>query len=199
MVTLLLLRHAPHSDVGEVLSGRLPGARLGESGRRLAARLGARVAREAPVALLSSPQERARETAKLVGAACGLETQTEIALDEIDFGAAWTGRRFADLAGEPAWQRWNAERAASRPPGGESMGEAQARMLAWMATLPSRFADGTVAVVSHADVIKAALFGVLGLTLDVHWRLEIAPASVSAVRLGRGSSDARVLLVNEAA
>jgi broad specificity phosphatase PhoE len=40
--------------------------------------------------------------------------------------------------------------------------------------------------VSHADVIKAALAAVLGLTLDAHDRFDIAPASLSTLVLWEG-------------
>jgi probable phosphoglycerate mutase len=50
--------------------------------------------------------------------------------------------------------------------------------------------------VSHADVIKAILAGVLGLPLDRHARFEVAPASVSAVVLW-GACGGKVLFVNE--
>jgi probable phosphoglycerate mutase len=43
--------------------------------------------------------------------------------------------------------------------------------------------DETVAVFSHADAIKSALMHFLGVPLDFHMRLEIAPASVSTVAL----------------
>jgi broad specificity phosphatase PhoE len=42
-------------------------------------------------------------------------------------------------------------------------------------------ADATYAVVSHADVIKAALADALGLHLDQFQRIVIDPASVSVV------------------
>jgi broad specificity phosphatase PhoE len=51
-----------------------------------------------------------------------------------------------------------------------------------------------VALVSHADVIKAALLGVLHLSLDEYHRFEISPASVSVVAQEGGYG--RVLLMN---
>lgn len=193
--TLFLARHAAHALVGRVLCGRMPGVHLGEAGRREAAALARRLARERPAALFSSPQPRALETAEAIARETGLVPETCAALDEIAFGA-WTGRGFDELAGDPRWRRWNEARAAERPPGGETMGEAQARMLAWMEGLRARHPEGAVAAVSHADVIKAALAGVLGLSLDAHARFEIGTAGISAVALWPGG--AKLLSMNEA-
>jgi probable phosphoglycerate mutase len=199
---LLLARHAAHDRVDRVLCGRMPGVHLGAAGRAQAARLAERVAREGrPVAALhTSPQPRAAETAEAIARRCGLAATPCAALDEIDFGPAWTGRDFASLAGDPAWRRWNAGRASAAPPaGGESMAAVQRRVMAWMAELPGRHpAGGVVVAVSHGDVIKAAVAGVLGLTLDAHWRFEVGPAALSAVALEPGGGAGRLLLLNEA-
>ena len=193
---LLLVRHAAHGLVDQVLCGRMPGVRLGEAGRGQAAALAERLARQRPAAVYASPQARARETADAVAVRCGLDVQDCDALDEIDFGD-WTGRSFASLAEDPRWRRWNEARASERPPGGESMAEAQRRVMLWAEALPARHVGAAVAAVSHADVIKAALCGVLGLSLDGHWRFEISPAAVSTVLLREGGGW-RVLGINEA-
>ena len=190
MTLLLLARHAAHATVNRVLCGRSPGVHLGDAGRHQAARLAGRLRRDAPAALYASPQPRARETAE----ALGLPVRVEPALDEIDFGA-WAGRPFAELEADPAWRRWNEQRATARPPGGEAMHEAQSRVLRWTATLPALHPGETVVAVSHADVIKAAVMAHLGLPLDAHWRLDIAPASLSGIELWEGGG--RVRFVNE--
>jgi broad specificity phosphatase PhoE len=46
----------------------------------------------------------------------------------------------------------------------------------------------TIGVVSHGDVIKAALAKVLGLSLDNLESFEIAPGSVSVLALSDGAS-----------
>jgi broad specificity phosphatase PhoE len=52
----------------------------------------------------------------------------------------------------------------------------------------------TVAVFSHADVIKAALMLYLGVPLDSHLRFEISPASVSVLELAEWGP--RVVSIN---
>lgn len=191
---LWLVRHATHTRVASVLCGRMADVGLDEAGHAQAARLADRLMRESPRALYASPQRRACETAEGVALRCGLPAAVAPDIDEIDFGD-WTGLTFATLHDDPLWQRWNDARATVRPPRGESMAEAQDRVLRWAWCLRARHPGGTVVAVSHADVIKAALAGILGLSLDCHARFEIAPASISAVALWEGG--AKVLQVNE--
>jgi probable phosphoglycerate mutase len=187
---LLLARHAAHAEFGQVLSGRNDSAGLSAEGEAQALRLAGRLRRERPVALHASPRRRARETAAMLGEALGLAVSNEPALDEIDFGA-WTGRDFAALEDDPGWRSWNQQRATACPPGGEAMHEAASRALRWVASLPGRHPDGVILGVSHADVIKAVLLPHLGATLDAHWRIEVAPASLSALELWPGGGRAR--------
>lgn len=194
--TLFLIRHAAHDLVGRVLCGRMPGVHLGERGRAEAAALARRLAGEGLAAVYAGPLPRAQETAEPIARRAGLVLETEAALDEIDFGA-WTGRSLAALDGDPDWRRWNDEREAARPPGGESMQEAQGRMLRWLEAVPRRHPGAAIAAVSHADVIKAALAGLLGLPLGRHDRFEIGPAGISTVLLWPDGG-AKVLRVNEA-
>ena len=186
--TFLLIRHAAHSRVGDTLCGRTPGVTLSAEGRRQAAALAGRVAGAA--AVVSSPVQRARETA----AAFGLPVTVDPAFEEFDFGD-WAGQRFDALAGDPAWEAWNARRGAARPPGGETMAEVRARASAGLSRLRATHRDATVAVVSHADVVKSVLLGVLGMPDDLHDRIEVAPASVSRVVMWDGG--AKVTGLNE--
>ena len=192
--TLFLLRHAAHARVGTTLCGRMPGVTLGEEGHRQAGALAERLGREGIEAVYSSPLERARETAAPIARRLGLEAREDDALTEIDFGR-WTGRDFTGLQGDPEWDRWNTHRATARPPGGESMAEAQARALGGIERLRVRHPEGRIVAVSHCDVIKAVLAAILGTTLDGIERFEILPASISALALWPGGG--KVLSMNE--
>src|SRR4051794_17038771 len=150
-----------HELVGRVLCGRMPGVGLGEEGRRQATALAERLAPEGLAAIHSSPAQRARETAEVIALRLGLAVTPCPELDEIEFGA-WTGRSFASLAGDPGWERWNTQRGTARPPGGETMAEAQQRAMRWLEEVRLRHPGAAVAAVSHGDVIKAVLAGCLG-------------------------------------
>ncbi len=188
MTRFLLLRHAAHDKVGAYLAGRKPGVHLGGDGQAQARRLGARLARAGIAFLGTSPRERARETAEAVSAACGLPAAEEIeALDEIDFGE-WSGLDFEALDRDPRWRFWNEARGLARTPAGERMIDVQARALGVLEAMDRRWRGRTVALVSHADVIKAVVFHHLGIGLDAWWRLEVSPASITTldVKAGRG-------------
>ncbi|MDI6837348.1 MAG: histidine phosphatase family protein, partial [Rhizobiaceae bacterium] len=96
-VTVLMVRHAAHDNVGGFLAGRMEGVRLGPAGRKQAERLAERLRGADIAAIHTSPRERCRETAEAIATACGLPApQVAAELDEIDFGR-WSGSTFAEL------------------------------------------------------------------------------------------------------
>lgn len=193
MTRFLLIRHALTSATGKALSGRSPGVLLNAEGRKQAAGLGEKLRGLPIAAVYSSPLERALETAKLAAAALGaLATPCEDFL-EIDFGE-WTGSLIHDLEDDPAFDRFNRERSAARIPGGESMFEAQQRMVTGLEKLKRLHPGQTVAVVSHGDMIKSAIAWYVGIHLDWLHRIEISPASISVIELLDG--DARIVMAN---
>lgn len=189
MSRVYLVRHASHDRVHSVLCGRMPGVELSKEGREEARALARRLLGCRAEAIVSSPRERARETASIIARELGLPVELAPDLDDIDFGD-WTGRSFADLAKDPLWARWNAARSTVRPPGGESMDEAGARALGLLRDLA-----GTSVVVSHCDVIRALLLQILGLPIDSYDRIAVDPASLSILDLWPGGG--RVLCLNE--
>lgn len=193
MITLALIRHAAHALVGHTIVGRAPGVHLSPAGVQQAQALARRLAGGALAALYTSPLERAAETAAAIGARLGLEARVAQELNEIDFGA-WTGRTLAELDQIEAWRQFNHFRSTARIPDGESMVEVQARFLQLIERLTPAHPGDTVALVSHGDVIKAALAHYLGVHLDLFQRIEIAPASLSLVQLCPYGP--KVLLVN---
>jgi ribonuclease H / adenosylcobalamin/alpha-ribazole phosphatase len=182
---ILLVRHALCDHVGSVLAGRTPGIPLNDEGRAQAGRLARMLADVSIAAVGTSPLQRARETAAVIAAKRDLPVIEHAGLGEVDFGE-WTGRSFVELADDPLWQQFNTLRSATRPPGGELFGEVQARAVGAVVELAAQHAGSTVALVSHADVIRAILVHVLGMPPDHLLRLEVAPASVTTVVLGGG-------------
>ena len=106
-----------------------------------------------------------------------------------------TGRALDSFADDPAWTAWNTDRGTARIPGGETMAEAQARIVALLDRVATGDDGRTVAIVSHADMIRGAVAHVLGLPLDNLLRFDIGPASVT--RIVWGDWGARLLSLNE--
>jgi broad specificity phosphatase PhoE len=192
--TFFLVRHAAHDQVGSVLCGRMTGVNLGSVGREQARRLAVRLENESVASIQSSALERARQTAEPIAARVAQRVELNEGLMEIDFGA-WSGRRFDDLERDPGWASWNKARAVSRPPDGETMLEAQARIVGAMERLGRAYPDRAVVLVSHGDVIKAALLYHLGLPIDAFARFDIDAASISTVVVGGWGS--KVVRLNE--
>ena len=167
----------------------MPGVGLSAEGYDQALRLAELLAGLKLDAVVSSPVQRAQETAAPVADRLGLVVETDQGFDELDLGD-WTGTAFDQLHSLPAWQAWNRFRSFAPSPGGESMVAAQARALAALARLRTRYQNGAVAVISHSDILKSILAHFMGLPLDLINRLTLDPGSRSVLVVFEG--DARV-------
>lgn len=195
MTSFVLVRHGAHDWLGRGIAGRMPGVSLNEEGRTQAHQLVERLSQRAIAAIYSSPIERARQTAAPLAQARGLAVAIDDAFSEIDFGE-WTGCTFAELeADHDRWRVWCERKSVAAAPGGEAFTAVQRRVMDGLERLRRlHHPDEAVVVFSHGDIIKAAVAGVLGLSVDHVERFEIAPASVSVIDAGDGW--AQVKLVN---
>ena len=82
-----------------------------------------------------------------------------------------------------------------RFPDGETLSEVQWRAVAAVEQLATTHASESVAVGSHADVIRVILANYLGTPLDLIHRINVLPASVSIVDLSP-SGEVAVPVVN---
>ena len=193
MTRFLFIRHAAIDGLGQRIAGRGPGNPLNRQGRAQAVQLGLQLSARPIAAIYTSPQARTTETADALALRLGVTPVTLNELDELDFGA-WAGHTYAELHELPEWHLFNKFRSITRMPGGELLLEVQSRVIACVDRL-RRFHDSTtVALVSHGDVIRAALLFYLGAPLDSILRLEISPASVSTVIIDDHST--RILAIN---
>jgi broad specificity phosphatase PhoE len=192
--TFHLVRHGEHDRVDRTLCGRMPGVVLNARGNEQARAAGRRLATLRPLRILTSPLERARGTADIIGEETGCPVEAAEALQEIDCGE-WTGKAFDELHKDPRWKDWNEARAVTRPPGGEMMIEVQARAARYIESLRRLYDSARLILVSHSDVIKAAILFHIGLSLDLFSRIEVAPGSISTLVIGDWG--ARVVSLNE--
>lgn len=191
MTRLVLVRHAAHDLAGVALAGRMAGVMLNAKGRAQAEALGDTLAASGIAALYSSPQRRARETAAPIARRLGLAVDDAPEFDEIDFGE-WTGRRLQDLSADsPGWRDWVERRGAATPPGGEAFARVRQRVLEGAERLRRAHPSATVAVVSHADVIKALVASHLAVSLNDLERFDVDCASLSVVDLADGWAKVR--------
>ncbi|MCL4402895.1 MAG: histidine phosphatase family protein, partial [Acidobacteria bacterium] len=102
-------------------------------------------------------------------------------------------RRIPELNDDPAWRAFNRFRSLVRAPGGEHMLEVQTRMITELERIRAAHPHGIVAVISHGDALRAAILHYLGMPLDFIHRIEISPASVTAVDVSDGAPRLRCL------
>jgi probable phosphomutase (TIGR03848 family) len=194
MTTFHLLRHGEHAVQGRICAGRMPGVILSERGRVEAERATDRLARAGIAAIYASPLERAQETAEIVSRRLSLPVTVLDDLSELDFGE-WTGLTFDEVRKDPRWPEWASHRSLSCIPGGETMRAVQRRVVEALMEMRAAHPDESVVVVSHGDVIRAALVFALGMPLDFYARIEVATASLSTMRID--ANGIRVIAVNE--
>lgn len=194
MTTLLLIRHGTNDWVHGRLAGRLPGVHLNEDGRRQAESLAERMADLPLDAIYASPLDRTVETAQAIAAPRGMALRLLDGLLEVDYGQ-WQGAELKELYKHELWPGVQFYPSGTRFPDGETLGEAQARMIATLDRVRSLHPKGVIAVVSHADLIRLATAYYLGMHLDLFQRLEISPCSLTAFGFTRMGP--RLLAYNE--
>ena len=189
MATVILVRHGrTTANTSGVLAGRTAGVRLDDTGIAQAERTAERLAVVPLVAVVTSPLERCRQTARAIAKAQpgSPATATERGITECDYGS-WQGRTLRELARDPLWKTVQTQPSAAAFPDGEAMATMQARSVAAVRRLDALYeaehGPGAVWVaVSHGDIIKSVLADALGMHLDLFQRIQVDPASVSIVR-----------------
>ena len=182
MTTLVLVRHATTAATGHRLGGWTPGVHLDAGGREQAAAT-ARELAEAPLtAVYASPLERTMETARAIARPHDLRVRRRKGVGEVDYGD-WTDQPLDRLRRRKLWATIQATPSRVTFPGGESIRGAQARAVDTVEQLAGEHPGEHIAVVSHADIIKAVLAHLRGMPLDYFLRLVIGPASMSVVQL----------------
>jgi broad specificity phosphatase PhoE len=188
-----LIRHGHHALLGNVLCGRMLGVELNDLGCRQIARCVQAIV-PPPAVLQSSPQWRAQQSATILSSHFRLPIEIVTAVDELDYGD-WTARSFSALENDPNWAQWNARRGQHRPPNGESMRALQLRVVRHLEHLRNDKTDDTIAIVSHAEPIRAALLYYSRKRLDEFLAIEVDPASVSTLLFAGG--EVRIPIINQ--
>jgi broad specificity phosphatase PhoE len=182
----VLVRHGMCAQTDSLLYGRTVDPPLSSHGVAQAIATAKRLSTLERVHIESSPRLRTRQTATAIAEQCGMkDVAIAAALDEIDFGD-WSGKTFTELETDSRWQAWNARRAESATPAGETMQAVYERVLAHLLLLTKSHAECTNILVTHADVIRAIVLAALGASFNDFWKLAIAPASITRLRYADG-------------
>lgn len=183
--SVIFVRHGTPAYPEDQLYGAGEGPGLAAEGLGQAEAL-ARWLKGASLAGLSvSPTRRTRETAAPLAAATGLRPVEVKELRERGFGA-WDGLAFDEVERlDPSGYRaWKTDPVAFRPPGGESIADLQARVVASVHGLLAHHPGGVIAVVTHVGPIRVAVAAALEMPLRDYRRLTISPGSATRVNYG---------------
>jgi probable phosphomutase (TIGR03848 family) len=183
MTTILLVRHGQNDLVGKKLAGRLPGVNLNEQGKAQARRLAAALASLPLKAVISSPLERAQQTAEPIARIHNLPVEINPGLQEIDFGT-WQGKSIKQLRRTRLWKVVQEQPSTFCFPEGETFTAAQSRVADTLKSLSAAYAEKDwIVCVGHCDVIRLAVAFFLEMPLDAFQRLQIDPASLTFLHL----------------
>lgn len=210
MLTLILTRHGEtDKSHPEQYLGQRMRASLTDTGRAAALALGDRLADVELERVISSPLQRAQETAQLIRPTA--QSETDDRLMEADYGA-WEGRTVEQI--ESGWaderRRYDIDPARWGPPNGES-GEGVARRLREFLEELVSWAGGSrvgaerpslgphVLVVGHATVNRVLLAVCLGVPLrDYRRRFRQDWANLTVLGVpGPADGGAQLLVCND--
>jgi alpha-ribazole phosphatase len=159
---LWLIRHPePEASTRGQCYGSLD-VELSDDGVRHAHRVADALAGERLDAIYSSPLQRCRQAAEILAAhhtgSGALLIETMDALKEMHFGE-FEGRTYEEIAARypDLYQQWMQNPTGVRFPGGESFSEMQVRVLDATNSLRGRHAGHSIALVTHAGVIRIIL------------------------------------------
>ena len=160
---------------------------LTPAGQRQAAAAAAALASVSLHAVYASPRERARSAAELIAKPHALTVQIDPRLADMDFGqwGGLTAEQAADLT--PAlYEQWLRAPGALTAPGGEALGAVAARVREAIETLQRTHDGKTVAVVTHAVLVRLIVLDALGLDLDRLWSVDASPGGLSEIEYRPG-------------
>lgn len=144
---------------------------------------------EAVDMVVTSPVRRTLESAEILAELWGVDLEVEDAIAEMEFGT-WDGLTFAEVQERypDELQSWlgNLEHA---PGGGESFAAVAERVRSGRDRIVDSYAGHTVVVVSHVTPIKTIVADAVGAPLEALFRMELSPASVTAVSYFEGHPD----------
>ncbi len=186
MPPIHLVRHGEVDNPRHVIYADLPGYRLSERGRRQAAAAARRLAAAPITAVLTSPLERAVETATILAASHRLAPVVDEDLIEWRLGSRWAGVTWEDLPQRfPGELEDYLQRPDAVPATPEPLREVAARVAAAVTGWRSRVPDGELVFVSHQDPIQAGRRTLTGGTFaDFHLA---KPGHASLVTLAPGA------------
>jgi broad specificity phosphatase PhoE len=173
---IVLIRHgqtAWNAGAGEERFRGRTDLPLDPTGQAQARAVANRLRSEPIVALYASPLLRTCQTAIPLANSLKLPVQPHDGLIDINYGH-FQGLTHSEAAtaNPTQYARWHVTPSQVRFPGGESLADVQARLLAILDEVASRHRGESIALFGHQIVNKVAACTLLGLNLDQIWRIQ---------------------------
>ena len=184
MGSIIFLRHGQAKNNTErILAGRTPGIPLTDKGIEQAQKAAEFLEHMNISAIYSSPIERAKNTAEIVGKHNSIDVKTDERLIELDMGK-FTGMPYDEIFsshGNVFMKFYNGELEIAHN-GVETFAEVKKRVLGIVDHALENHPDENVVLVTHMDPIKAMLATIVDLTPTNLFELIIANASLNIFR-----------------
>jgi len=146
--------------------------------------------------VLSSPLQRAIQTAEIIGQETGIEIARDPRLIDFQLGK-WTGMTYADVAKNEEYQRFVQQPESERIPGGESLEDIRRRAVAAVdQALRDNATGDALAIVTHAGIIRVLITHYMGSRPANYHRVRVSPGSISILGFSDDRQLPRVLAVN---
>jgi probable phosphoglycerate mutase len=182
--SIIFLRHGQAKNNTErVLAGRTPGIPLTEKGIDQAEKAAKFLEDMNISAIYSSPIERAKNTAEIVGKHNSIDVKIDDRLIELDMGK-FTGVPYDEIFsshGNVFMKFYRGELEIAHN-GVETFSEVKKRVLGMVDHVIENHPDENVVLVTHMDPIKAMLSTVVSLSPENLFELIIANASLNIFR-----------------
>jgi probable phosphoglycerate mutase len=182
--SVIFLRHGQaKNNIERILTGRTPGVPLTEKGIEQAEKAAKFLEHMNISAIYSSPIERAKHTAEIVGKHNSLDVIIDDRLIELDMGK-FTGVPYDEIFsshGNVFMKFYNGELEIAHN-GVETFSEVKKRVLGIVDHVVENHPDQNVVLVTHMDPIKAMLSTIVDLTPENLFELIIANASLNIFR-----------------
>ncbi len=184
MGSIIFLRHGQAKNNTErVLAGRTPGIPLTEKGIDQAEKAAEFLEEMNISAIYSSPIERAKNTAEIVGKHNSIDVRIDERLIELDMGK-FTGVPYDEIFsshGNVFMKFYKGELEIAHN-GVETFADVKKRVLGMVDHVIENHPDENVVLVTHMDPIKAMLSTVVSLSPENLFELIIANASLNIFR-----------------
>jgi phosphoserine phosphatase len=179
MTKIYIVRHGETQwNKGEVFRGRkdIP---LNETGRQQAERVGLYFSHAHVTRMLSSPLERATQTAEVISYRTGVAIERTDDLTDMNFGI-WEGLTLPVVEKDfPAdFALWKTSPEKLRIKGGETLAMVRARVSTGLMNIASGHEDAVV-IVTHRVICKILVLHALGIGNEHFWDMKFDPGSIT--------------------